>query len=179
VQAFSPLLRRFLKEKECSIKTASFYFQTDYIILCKLEMEALLGRSLTNMEVVNYLRSYTKIGSLYSLQETKSMVYLFGLLEGRNLDQAELFLLYNGLGLSIPNQLAPKAIRQVMESSHRLYIEQFVRLRKVDLPLLIVKLHHQDYESFRYMDQIAELQFYFNIIETYVWLWAKFEFAFH
>lgn len=29
------------------------------------------------------------------------------------------------------------------------------------------------------MDQIAELQFYFNLLETYVWLWGKFEFAFH
>ncbi len=142
-------------------------------------MEALLGRQMANMDIVNYLRSYTQIGSLYSLQETKSMVYLFSLLENRNLDQAELFLLYNGLALSIPNQSAPKAVRQVMENSHRTYIEQFVRMRKVDLPPLIVKLHHQNFESFRYMDQIVELQFYFNIIETYVWLWAKFEFAFH
>lgn len=66
-----------------------------------------------------------------------------------------------------------------MEKCHKDYIESFAKLRKVDLPEFIVQMYSDKFENFRYMDQIAEFQFYFNLLETYVWLWGKFEFAFH
>jgi hypothetical protein len=61
-----------------------------------------------------------------------------------------------------------------MENCHKQYVEDFVHFRRVDLPKFIVQLYDENFDDFRYMDQIGELQYYFNLLETYVWLWGKF-----
>lgn len=178
-QLYNPFLRRFLREKECRIKAACFYFQTEYLVPFKLYLETLLRKELSTTDTLNYLKTYTKIGELYFYQQTRSEDYIMNLLENRILDQEELFLFYNGLSLSLPGINLPKPTRLRVEECHKQYVNSFIDRRKVDLPAFIVEMHSRGFEDFRYMDQIAELQVYFNVLETYVWLWAKFEFAFH
>lgn len=173
-QFYNPFLKRFLREKECRIRAACFYFQTEYLVPFKLYLETLLRKEMSTTETLHYLKTYTKIGELYFYQQTRSEDYIMDLLENRILDQEELFLFYNALSLSLPGINLPKTTRLRVEECHKLYVDSFIRLRKVDLPQFIVEMHRSGYEDYRYMDQIGELQIYFNVLETYVWLWAKF-----
>lgn len=49
----------------------------------------------------------------------------------------------------------PKFIRLRVEDCHKQYVNNFIELRKVDLPKFLVELHRNGFEEYRYMDQIA------------------------
>lgn len=110
---------------------------------------------MSTTETLHYLKTYTQIGELYFYQQTRSEDYIMQLLENRILDQEELFLFYNALSLSLPGINLPKVIRLRVEECHRLYVDSFIRLRKVDLPQFLVEMHRNHFEDYRYMDQIG------------------------
>ena len=111
-----------MTEKECHIHQACFYFTTDYIIYFKDAMETLMQKELPILNLIKFMKTYTKLSDLYFIQENKHMEYMMNLLENSNYDIADLFTFYNGLSLSMVTQGKNKKFAKQIENAHRNFI---------------------------------------------------------
>lgn len=93
-------------------------------------------------------------------------------------DTKDIMFFCTGLSLSQVTKSAKPELKRIVEHYQKEYVSNFVHYRKVDVPKTIVDLFHKKFSNFVYMDQINEMHSYFNLLETYVWLWTKYDFAF-
>lgn len=140
----------------------------------KVTLSEVIKLDMPIIDTISYLRTYCKLSSLYFLQENKHLKYLVNLLEDNKFDFWDLLIFYNGLALSKPSSLREIDISNKIERAHKDYIRYFVQHRKVPLPSFLIYYYNQNFSSFEFMDQISELQYYFNLLESYVWLWGKY-----
>jgi hypothetical protein len=103
---------------------------------------------------------------------------LVKLLEDHKFEIVDLLCFYSALSQNITYNFKSTKIRRKIEKTHRIYIKQFIQERKVSLPEFLINDYKDDYRDYEFMNQIEELQHYYGLLENYVWLWNKYEFAF-
>jgi len=86
------------------------------------------------------------------------------MLEDKYYDNDDMFTFLNGLSLSAAPGSAQKEMKATIKFYHKEYINSFIGERKVRVPQLIVEYDRDHFSKFIYMDQIAELQYYFNLL---------------
>jgi hypothetical protein len=174
--SYNVFLKRHLTAKECQIEKAGYYYSVNYIAKTRIQLQTDLGIVLSYRETMNFLKENCIFGEDYFLQLQDYPDYLIQMLEDKHYDTDDMFIFLNGLSLSLVPGMAKPEMKLMMRFYHGEFINSFIGERRVRVPQVIVECDRDGFRKFVYMDQIVELQYYFNLLESYVWLWGKYEF---
>lgn len=176
---YNVFLKRHLTANECQIAKAGFYYNVNFIAKTKIQIESSFGIALSFKQMMNFLKENCILGADYFLQVDDYPDYLIQMLENKHYDTDDMFTFLNGLSLSAVPGMAKPEMKTMMKFYHKEFINSFIEERRVRVPQVVVDYDRDCFRKFVYMDQIVELQYYFNLLESYVWLWSKYEFEFY